>query len=199
MIQLAPEFKLELACQEGREILARRSPSGQCLHSDQGQEPSPQRQQPSRDQALRPPEAKLEMGWVIIRLSVPQAMAAGPERLADLPATLLSRLQRSPTIGSYREQGPLSADQLGRLKCLQIGTGQWCSAGYATWFPTPEAAAFYVNRLPGNPGLNHSHPVNHAAVFLRRRWLTSPGTTPNGNVAQETRQPPAMLDRFQIR
>lgn len=192
MIQLAPEFKLQLISQAGKEPLAEPADCGK-----KGQRSAAQQQNP-RTAAAGHRRQGLEMGWVIIRVADP----APYQQAHSLPAALLNRLQQSPTIGSYRNAGPLTACQLRRLECLQIGTGQWCAPEFATWFPTPDSAAFYVNRLPASArskSARRGQNTGFSAVFLRRCWLEGSDSTAPQAPRQDAQQTSPMLDRFRIR
>jgi hypothetical protein len=45
---------------------------------------------------------------------------------------------------------------------LQIGTGQWCGAGYATLFPVRSAALIYAREF--------GHGVGHTVRIVRHRF-----------------------------
>ena len=59
-------------------------------------------------------------------------------------------LDGSPAEGWLIERiGHPAATQFGRdsPRFLQIGTGQWCSAEYATWYPLQSAAQVYAKEF----------------------------------------------------
>ncbi|QEG00594.1 hypothetical protein Mal15_46650 [Stieleria maiorica] len=87
------------------------------------------------DASPEPAPVGMAAGWLIAEKSAVEIDARG----TDDP----SPWQRSP-------------------RCLQLGTGQWCSARWATWFPAPGPAIRYAVEL----GFKVGDSVE--IIFLRR-------------------------------
>lgn len=100
--------------------------------------PIPSRRLPSAANASTrrgSPRRGLAAGWVIARLQ-----SGGPE---ELP--------------SHSSRPPRA-----QLRCLQLGTGQWCPLESATWFPIRTAAESYVDSLGYSIGVEVE--IRHVSI-----------------------------------